>query len=78
MKKITCSEMGGEPTCNAIITGETADEMVANGMTHLSEAHPELVEKMKENSDEDNQKWMMDFVAKFETLPEEPAEEVTA
>lgn len=40
MKKMTCSQMGGE--CDKEITGATADEMMTNGMKHLKEAHPKM------------------------------------
>lgn len=73
MKKITCKEMGG--TCDAEIHGETAEEMMENGKQHVhdaaesgDEAHKEVVERMKQLSEEDHKKWVDEFTQKFDSL----------
>ena len=75
MKKITCREMGGD--CDAVITGETAEELMANGKKHVhdlaesgDEVHKGVVEKMGQLSEEDHKKWAEDFAAKFDSLEE--------
>lgn len=71
MKQMTCSAMGGP--CEATITGNTPDEMIANGTTHVNEAHPELAESMKTMPKEALDKWNTDFQAKWEATPETEA-----
>lgn len=73
MKKIICKAMGG--VCDTEITGETADELMANGKQHVhdaadggDEAHKEVIERMKSMSKEGHDKWAEDFTNKFETL----------
>ena len=73
MKQITCPAMGGPATCTAVLTGNTAEEMVASGMKHVEEAHPEMAADIKKMSSEDMAKWMADFHPKFDALPELPA-----
>lgn len=51
MKMMTCAQMGG--MCDTEVTGNTADEMMANGMKHLEEAHPEMAIQVKAASPED-------------------------
>ncbi len=68
MKQIKCSEMGGPATCNVILTGSTAQEMIGNGWKHLQEAHPEGAKNIMSNPKEVNDKWMADFSANFESL----------
>ena len=70
MKQITCAQMGGPATCTVIITGSTAEEMVQGGMDHVMSAHPEMAEDIKKMSNEEMDKWMIDFQAKFDALPE--------
>jgi predicted small metal-binding protein len=76
MKTMTCAQMGGP--CEAVITGNTPDEMVANGMTHLTAAHPEMAESMKTMPKEGMDKWMADFHAKWDATPEAAAAAPTA
>lgn len=73
MKKTTCSAMGG--VCDAEITGETADELMANGKQHVNDAaeggdedHKTVVERMKALSKEDHDKWADDFTKNFDNL----------
>ena len=71
MKKITCREMGGD--CDAVVTGETAEELMTNGKKHVhdlaesgDDAHKGVVERRKQLSEEDNKKWADEFTAKLE------------
>jgi len=70
MKMMTCAQMGGE--CDAQITGSTADELMANGMKHLEEAHPEMAAQVKSASPEDPMMvaWNEKFQKDFEAAPE--------
>ncbi len=70
MKQMTCAQMGGPATCTTMISGATADEMVANGMTHVTEAHPDMAESMKTMPKETTDKWRADFQAKWDAAPE--------
>jgi hypothetical protein len=70
MKQMTCPAAGGPATCTAVLSGNTAEEMVANGMKHVEEAHPEMAADIKKMSQEDMAKWMVDFQHKFDALPE--------
>ena len=73
MKPITCAAAGGSATCITMLTGNTAKEMVADGIKHVTEAHPEMAADIQKMSSGDTAKWMADFHAKFDALPEEPA-----
>lgn len=73
MKKMTCKAMGG--SCDAEITGETAEELMTNGKNHVHEqaeggdaGHQEIVDKMKSMSEEEYGKWREDFTANFNSL----------
>ncbi len=70
MKKMTCAQMGG--TCEAEIMGATPEEMMANGMKHLEEAHPEMAEKVKSMPKDDPTmvEWNTKFAADYEAAPE--------
>lgn len=75
MKKMTCSDMGG--VCDVEITGETPEEMMEAGKKHAhdaaeggDEAHGELVEKIKNISEEDFVAWEKGFREKFEAAPD--------
>ena len=65
--------MGGPATCTAVLAGNTAEEMAANGTKHVAEAHPEMAADMAKMSPEDMAKWKTEFQPKFDALPEEPA-----
>ena len=62
--------MGGPATCNTMITGNTAEEMVKNGMDHINQAHPEMATDIKKMAPEETTKWMSDFQVKFDAAPE--------
>lgn len=76
MKKMTCRDMGG--SCDAVIEGNTAEEMAMNGGKHLSEmsekdeGHKKDKEMMEatQKDPEQTKKWMADFSATFDALPE--------
>ena len=71
MKQMTCPAMGGPATCTEVLSGNTAEEMVADGMKHV-EAHPEMAAAIKKMSPEDTTKWMAEFKPKFDALPDMP------
>ena len=60
--------MGGP--CEEAISGNTPDELVANGMEHLKAAHPEMAEGVAKMTPEQLEEWNKDFHAKFEAAPE--------
>jgi predicted small metal-binding protein len=70
MKQMTCAQMGGPATCNLMISGNTAEEMVKNGMDHITQAHPDLAEQIKKMTPEETTQWMADFKVKFDAAPE--------
>jgi hypothetical protein len=69
MKNMTCAMAGGPATCTAVLTGNTVDEMLTNGMKHVTEAHPEMAADIQKMSKEDMAKFMTEFKAKFDALP---------
>jgi predicted small metal-binding protein len=70
MKTLTCAQMGGP--CEAKITGSTEDEMMANGMKHMEEAHPEMAADIKKMDKNDPlmTAWMEKFKADYKAAPE--------
>lgn len=70
MKQMTCAAMGGPADCTTVITGNTAEEMTANGTAHVMEAHADIAAQMATMSNENKAKWMEDFKVKFEAAPE--------
>jgi len=76
MKKMTCREMGG--SCDAVIEGNTAEEMALNGGKHLTEmsekdaGHKRDKEVMdaSQNDPKHIAKWMAEFKTKFDSLPD--------
>lgn len=67
---MTCAQMGGPSDCTTVISGDTPEEMVQNGMKHLTEAHPKMVEDMKAMSKETGDKWRAEFQEKWDATPE--------
>jgi len=67
---MTCAQMGGPATCAAVVVGNTPDEMIANGMKHLQEVHPDMAEGMKTMSKEATDKWTAEFQAKWAGIPD--------
>ncbi len=70
MKTLTCAQMGGP--CNTKITGSTEDEMMANGMKHMEESHPEMAADIKKMDAADPlmTAWMEKFKADYAAAPE--------
>ena len=70
MKTLTCAQLGGP--CDAAISGNTKDELMANGMKHLEEAHPDMAAKVKATPKDDpmmvewNEKFNKDWDAAAE------------
>jgi len=69
MKQMTCAQMGGPATCNTMISGNTAEEMVKNGMDHINQVHPEMAADIKKMTPEETSQWMADFQKKFDAAP---------
>ena len=72
---MTCRELGG--ACDAVITGNTPEEMGENCKSHAMEMvakddapHIEAMEKMKNISPEAFQVFMADFHKRFEEAEE--------
>jgi hypothetical protein len=65
--------MGGPATCTAVLKGNTPEEMVADGMKHVEEAHPEMAVDIKKMTPEEMGKWMAEFKPKFDAAEEVPA-----
>lgn len=63
---MTCAQMGGPATCDFVLTGNTAEEMVANGTKHVMESHPDITAQMEAMTPEAKANWMTDFQAKFD------------
>ena len=57
-------------TCSATLSGATAEEMVANGMKHVTEVHPDMAASIKAMTKEESEKWMTNFKPKFDVAPE--------
>lgn len=72
MKKLTCREIGG--TCDAVIEGETSEEMLNKAHKHVQEAmddgHKEIVKQMESMTDEEIQEWKKGFEEKYANAEE--------
>jgi predicted small metal-binding protein len=69
MKNITCSQLGGP--CDHTITAESKDELMAKGMEHIKQAHPEMVADIENMSDEEMTKWKAEHLDKvWDETPE--------
>ncbi len=73
MKQATCRQLRGP--CDAIITGETADEMGDECKNHVKEmvaqgdeAHIEAMEDMRSLSPEEQMQWYENFKDNFSSL----------
>lgn len=73
MKTMTCRDMGG--ACDEMISGNTVEEIVANGGKHLmsmnDDAHKPAQAMMQDSQNNPiaMQQWMDDFKKKFDALP---------
>ena len=72
---MTCKTMGG--SCDAEITGATAEELMGNGKQHVHDLadsgdadHLAIVEKMKALPPEEHEKWKENMVSGFDNLPD--------
>lgn len=63
--------MGG--MCDTPISGNSKDELMANGMRHLEEAHPEMAAGVKAMSPDDPMmvEWAKKFDEMYEAAPEQ-------
>jgi predicted small metal-binding protein len=61
MKQITCAKLGGSETCDFVVKGNTAQEVIEVGWKHLQEAHAEIAQRIMSQPKEQNDKWMEDF-----------------
>jgi predicted small metal-binding protein len=73
MKQMTCPVAGGPADCDYVLTGNTFEEMMENGMQHVTEAHPEMAAAMQNMSKEDTENFLAEFHGKFDALPEASA-----
>lgn len=62
MKTLTCAQMGG--MCGTKISAETKEEMLANSMKHVQEAHPEMAATITGMSKDDPK--MVEWQQKFD------------
>jgi predicted small metal-binding protein len=77
MKKMTCKNIGG--SCNAIIEGNTAEEMVNNAAAHVvkmskkDQGHrlDKAMMNHTQQTPEVGMKWFKEFKVKFSSLPAE-------
>jgi len=71
MKTMTCKQMGGP--CDANVQGETPEEMMQNGMTHLEQAHPKMATDIKATPKDDPRmvEWNKKFMTDWENTPED-------
>ncbi len=67
--------MGG--MCDAVMTAETKEEMLAKGMEHLEAAHPEMAATVKAMPKDDPMmvEWNKKFDEMWDAAPEMPAAE---
>jgi predicted small metal-binding protein len=70
MKTLTCAQMGGP--CDAEVTGSSEQEILANGMKHLEEVHPQMAEDTKKMDPNDPMMvgWMEKLRANIAAAPE--------
>ncbi len=58
--------------CDATMTANTAEEMIATGMKHVEEAHPEMAASIKAMSKDAPEmvQWYDDFMKSWTAAPE--------
>ena len=71
---MTCAAMGGPAECTTVISGETAEEMAANGTAHVMASHPDIAAQMGSMSEEEKAEWTAKHNEAFAALPEVAAE----
>lgn len=59
--------------CDTKISGATPDEMKANGMVHIEEAHPDMAASIKSMAADDPKmvEWQEKFMKTWADTPEE-------
>ncbi len=62
--------MGGPATCTFVVQGNTAEEMAKAGGAHVMTTHPDIAEKMKAMTPEENASWMANFQTQFDAMPD--------
>lgn len=65
---MTCATMGGP--CDHELSGNTMEELAANGTKHLQETHPDMAKDMDAMSQEAKDKWMTDLKVKWDAAPD--------
>lgn len=70
MKTMTCAQMGG--MCEEEVSGETKEELLANGMEHLESSHPEMAATVKTMPEDDPMmiEWRQKFDEMWDAAPE--------
>ena len=70
MKTMTCAQMEGP--CEEKITGNTSEEMMGNGMSHMESAHPEMAADIKAMPKDDPKMvaWYEKFMKDWAAVPE--------
>jgi len=68
MKEFTCASLGG--TCEAVISGNSPEEVMGNGWQHLEETHPDMATAMKAMPQEGKEEWTKNFRAQWDSAPE--------
>lgn len=56
--------------CETVISGNSPEEVMGNGWTHMEEAHPDMAASMKDMPQEAKDEWSKKFRAQWETAPE--------
>ncbi len=69
MKTMTCAQMGG--MCDEKISGNTPDEIMANGMKHLEVTRPDMAKDIKSMPSEHPVmvEWKDKFMKEWEATP---------
>jgi predicted small metal-binding protein len=70
MKQVTCAQLGGPADCHAMLSGETASDVISSGWKHIEQAHPDLAKNIMSNPKEVNDQWMADFTNRFDDIPD--------
>lgn len=67
MKTITCEQMGGP--CDHKMTANSPEEMMKKRAEHVEMNHPEITERMKNTSYEENKDWEHSFMKTWRMTP---------
>jgi hypothetical protein len=68
-KTFTCKELGG--TCDETFSGESLDQIMQKGMTHMmgDEEHKASIMSMEERTGETKEQWMSRMQREFDEKP---------